>query len=48
MVPFLFADLDMAMVQGRALFWLREQALLVVDLHLEKTSFYARHGQRDA
>lgn len=30
---------------GRALFWPRENALLVADLHLEKASFYARHGQ---
>lgn len=30
---------------GRALFWPRENALLVADLHLEKASFYARTGQ---
>ena len=30
---------------GGALFWPRENALLVADLHLEKASFYARHGQ---
>ena len=30
---------------ARALFWPRENALLVADLHLEKASFYARHGQ---
>ena len=33
------------MVDGRALYWPREGALLVADLHLEKASFYARHGQ---
>lgn len=33
------------MTSGRALFWPREQALLVADLHLEKASFFARHGQ---
>jgi len=30
---------------ARALFWPRENALLVADLHLEKASFFARHGQ---
>lgn len=30
---------------ARALFWPRENALLVADLHLEKASFYARTGQ---
>ena len=29
----------------RALFWERENALIVADLHLEKASFYARTGQ---
>lgn len=33
------------MVDGRALFWPREGALLVADLHLEKASFFASHGQ---
>lgn len=35
----------MRLVQGRALYWPREEALLVADLHLEKGSFFARHGQ---
>tara|TARA_E500000305_G_C3959572_1_gene206354 strand:- start:38 stop:838 length:801 start_codon:yes stop_codon:yes gene_type:complete len=30
---------------GAALYWPAEQALLVADLHLEKASHYARHGQ---
>lgn len=30
---------------ARALFWPRENALLLADLHLEKASFFARHGQ---
>ncbi|MFC3101987.1 ligase-associated DNA damage response endonuclease PdeM [Altererythrobacter lauratis] len=30
---------------SRALFWPRENALLVADLHLEKASFFARTGQ---
>lgn len=50
MVPFLFANEEMRLVAnsghwGRALFWPRENALLVADLHLEKASFFAGHGQ---
>lgn len=30
---------------GKALYWPRENALLVADLHLEKASFFAGHGQ---
>lgn len=45
MVPFSFSGDEMRIVQGRALFWPRERALLVADLHLEKASFFARTGQ---
>ena len=45
MVPFSFAGEEMALAGGLALYWPREQALLVADLHLEKASFYARGGQ---
>lgn len=45
MVPLSFADEDFCLVGGRALYWPREKALLVADLHLEKGSFYAGHGQ---
>ena len=45
MVPFSFANDEMRLVHGRALFWPRENALLVADLHLEKGSFFARFGQ---
>lgn len=45
MVPFSFAQQEMRFLPGRALFWVREQALLVADLHLEKASFFATHGQ---
>jgi len=45
MVPLSFANQEFALVEGRALYWAEEQALLVADLHLEKASFYARHGQ---
>ncbi len=45
MVPLSFANQEFALVDGRALYWERENALLLADLHLEKASFYARHGQ---
>lgn len=45
MVPFSFAGEDMALAGAAALYWPREQALLVADLHLEKASFFARFGQ---
>ena len=45
MVPFSFSDQEMCLVAQRALFWPRESALLVADLHLEKASFFARSGQ---
>ncbi|WP_296675525.1 ligase-associated DNA damage response endonuclease PdeM [Novosphingobium sp.] len=45
MVLFSFAGEEFALVGERALFWPRERALLVADLHLEKASFFARHGQ---
>ena len=45
MVPLSFAGEEFALVQGRALYWPREQALLVADLHLEKASWYATRGQ---
>ena len=45
MVPVSFADTELLLTAGRALFWPRENALLVADLHLEKASFYAQHGQ---
>ena len=45
MVPFSFAGEEMALALGQSLYWPREQALLVADLHLEKASYYARFGQ---
>lgn len=45
MVPLSFAGEEFALTQGRALYWPREQALLVADLHLEKASYYAKSGQ---
>jgi DNA ligase-associated metallophosphoesterase len=45
MVPLSFAGEELALTRANALYWPRERALLVADLHLEKASFYARHGQ---
>ena len=45
MVPFMFVTEEMRLVQGRALYWPREAALLVADLHLEKASYFAGYGQ---
>ena len=45
MVPLSFAGDEFLMTRGRALYWPRERALLVADLHLEKASFFAQHGQ---
>lgn len=45
MVPLSFANQEFMLTTGRALYWPAERALLVADLHLEKASFYARHGQ---
>jgi DNA ligase-associated metallophosphoesterase len=45
MVPFSFAGETLAATPGGALFWPREDALLVADLHLEKASWFARLGQ---
>ena len=45
MVPFSFAGEEWLLSADRALFRPRDRALLLADLHLEKASFYARHGQ---
>ena len=45
MVPFSFAGEEWLLSRDRALFRPRDSALLFADLHLEKSSFYARHGQ---
>jgi DNA ligase-associated metallophosphoesterase len=46
MVPFSFAGEDMALIEGRAVWWPREGALLVADLHLEKASFFASQARQ--
>ncbi|MBS0254201.1 MAG: ligase-associated DNA damage response endonuclease PdeM [Proteobacteria bacterium] len=50
MVPVSFARFthaghDLALVDGQALFWPAQDALVVADLHLEKASWYAERGQ---
>nr|WP_086619959.1 ligase-associated DNA damage response endonuclease PdeM [Erythrobacter tepidarius] len=43
--PFAFAGHELALGQGRALYWPAERTLLVADLHLEKASWFAARGQ---
>ncbi|UIJ45995.1 ligase-associated DNA damage response endonuclease PdeM [Sphingomonas cannabina] len=45
MVPFLFAERELAALREGALFWPARRALLVADLHFEKASWYAGTGQ---
>lgn len=40
-----FCGEELVLTPSRALYWPREQALLVADLHLEKGSYFAAHGQ---
>ena len=44
-LAFEFCGQELRLVQGRALYWPGEAALLVADLHLEKASHYAGRGQ---
>lgn len=43
--PFTLAGRELALVDGRALFWPAQKALVVADLHLEKASAFAMRGQ---
>jgi len=45
MVPFSFASHDLFALPEGALFWPTRRALLVADLHFEKASWFAGHGQ---
>lgn len=45
MVPFLFQGRHLQPLPCGGLWWAGERTLLVADLHLEKASFFARHGQ---
>lgn len=42
---FPFAGAELVLLESRAIYWAEERTLLVADLHLEKASFFARHGQ---
>ncbi|MEL7517830.1 MAG: phosphoesterase, partial [Pseudomonadota bacterium] len=44
-VPLGFAGEELVLLKCNALYWPREGALLVADLHLEKGSWYAQTGQ---
>lgn len=43
--PLPFAGEELVLMKCNALYWPRESALLVADLHLEKGSWYAERGQ---
>ncbi len=43
--PLPFAGEELVLTKSNAIYWPPERALLVADLHLEKGSWYARHGQ---
>ena len=45
MVPFSFAGYDLAALSAGALYWPTRRALIVADLHFEKASWFAGHGQ---
>ena len=45
MVPLSFANHQFEVISPAALYWPMLNAVLVADLHLEKASFFARHGQ---
>lgn len=45
MIPLDFAGRCFTVVGGRALFWPRQSALILADLHLEKASWFAARGQ---
>lgn len=45
MIPLAFGGHDFFVLREGALFWPRRGALIVADLHLEKASWFAMHGQ---
>lgn len=45
MIPLSFGGHDFFILREGALFWPRRTALVVADLHLEKASWFASHGQ---
>lgn len=45
MIPLAFGGHEFAVLKESALFWPARAALIVADLHLEKASWFAMHGQ---
>lgn len=45
MVPLSFGDAQLFLRGDLSVYWPRERTLFVADLHLEKASFFALHGQ---
>lgn len=45
MIPFSFGGHEFAVLKEGALYWPGRRALIVADLHLEKASWFAMHGQ---
>lgn len=45
MVPLSFGGHELIMLPEAALYWPARRALLLADLHFEKASWYAQHGQ---
>lgn len=45
MIPLAFGGHEFAVLKEGGLFWPRRHALIVADLHLEKASWFAMHGQ---
>jgi len=45
MVPLSFGTTDLLLRSDRSVYWPDETTLFVADLHLEKASFFASHGQ---
>ncbi len=45
MVPLSFGKTELLLRSDRSVFWPQLKTLFVADLHLEKASFFAQHGQ---
>lgn len=45
MVPLSFGDTELLLRSDRSVYWPQARTLFVADLHLEKASFFASHGQ---
>ena len=45
MVPLSFGTTELLLRSDRSVYWPDEKTLFVADLHLEKASFFAQHGQ---